>query len=298
MESSDDEGEPATAGRFMLSTLFILLFFPSPIKKQEHSRVTTLNSEQDAAARKATPPKTAKKKTAKKKLYITFDDGPNKCTDNVLNITRDEGTPVTFFIVGEHVFASSLQTRSWDSLQIAKHIEICNHSYTHGWNNRYNSFYENPDSVVKDFDRAQDSLQLKNSIARTPGRNIWRIDSIQFTDLKKSAAAADSLMHAGFTVMGWDLEWHYDPKTMSVTTPAEKLVQEIDSLFANNKTKQPGHLVLLAHDQVYCKSSDSFQLRQFLQLIRKKPEYELSLATDYPGVQKLIPDSIKSRTGY
>src|SRR4051794_3987169 len=53
----------------------------------------------------------------KKKLLLTFDDGPNKGTRNVLHIVQDEKVPVSFFIVGEHAFASAAQQQMWDSLQ-------------------------------------------------------------------------------------------------------------------------------------------------------------------------------------
>jgi len=221
-------------------------------------------------------------KKKKKKIYLTFDDGPNKGTRNVLDIVKDENIPVTFFIVGEHVFASLNQKTTWDSLQMAKQIEICNHSYTHA-HNKYEEFYESPDSVVADFQRAHDSLDLKNNIVRTPGRNTWRIDSLQFTDLRKSKAAVDSLQKAGFIVMGWDLEWHYDHKEMTVKNSADELLKQIDSVFHHKRTKSPEHLVLLAHDQVYGKTKDSFELRQFIQKLKLKDEYELSLATNYPG---------------
>ena len=148
--------------------------------------------------------KPEKKGNKKKKLYITFDDGPNKGTRNVLYIVQDEGVPVSFFIVGEHVFASPTQAKLWDSLQIASQIELCNHSYSHA-HSRYESYYAQPDSVVADFKRTHDSLDLNNTIARTPGHNIWRIDTLQFTDLKRSAVAADSLQKAGFKLMGWTL---------------------------------------------------------------------------------------------
>lgn len=222
-------------------------------------------------------------KKKKKKIYLTFDDGPNKGTKNVLDIVNDEKIPVTFFIVGEHVFASVNQTNTWDSLKIAEQIEICNHSYTHAGHNHYEKFYETPDSVVADFQRTQDSLDLKNNIVRTPGRNAWRIDSLQFTDLKKSKAAIDSLQQAGFIVMGWDLEWHYDHKELTVMNSADDLMRQIDSVFNHNKTRSPENLVLLAHDQVYQKSKDSAELRQLIQKLKLKEEYELSLATSYPG---------------
>lgn len=297
MESSDDEGDPAGA-LFIKTSLFLsilLLACYQPTQTSEPLPTPKLEKPLVAVTKPValTP---VKKKPKKKKVYLTFDDGPNKGTRNVLHITRDEQVPVTFFIVGEHAFASSGQHQTWDSLRMAEHIELCNHSYTHA-HNRYDAFYQRPDSVVADFQRAHDSLQLSNPIVRTPGRNIWRLDSLQFTDLKRSAAAADSLEKAGFIVMGWDLEWHYDHQTMSVTTPAETLVAQIDSVFARGKTKRPDHLVLLAHDQVYHKSADSFQLRQFLQLLKKKEDYELVLATAYPGAAKPTPtDTLRPKS--
>lgn len=284
METSDDEGESATA-TFAKVFFALLIFIPACNKPQKILQTPLLVKDSITAKKKDAPPVAKTIKSKKKKLYITFDDGPNRGTKNVLSIIKDEGVPVTFFVIGEHVFASKGQQQMWDSLKMAEHIEICNHSYTHGWHNDFADFYQKPDSVVKDFQRTQDSLQLTNKIVRTPGRNIWRIDSLKFTDLKRSAAAADSLQKAGFIVMGWDLEWHYDHKTMSVTTNAEKLVQQIDSVFNYKRTKQPDHLVLLAHDQVYVKSDDSLQLRQFLKLLKQRDEYELSVVTGYPGAK-------------
>jgi peptidoglycan-N-acetylglucosamine deacetylase len=286
METSDDDGESATA-TFAKALFVLFLILPACNKSQKTSFFKPVVKD-SVAQQKVSPPvvKAKPKKSKKKKLYLTFDDGPNKGTKNVLHIVKDEGVPVTFFVVGQHVFASKGQHELWDSLKITEHVQICNHGYTHGWNNRYATFYQNPDSVVKDFERTKDSLDLTNNIIRTPGRNIWRIDSLKFTDLKKSTAAADSLQKAGFIVMGWDLEWHYDHKNMSVTDGAERIVDQIDSIFAHNKTQSPEHLVLLAHDQVYVKSGDSLQLRKLLKLLKQKEEYELSVATDYPGAEE------------
>ena len=282
MESSDDDGDRAavrTAG--LIIPALVLLF---ACHKPSTGVFPRLKKDTAVTANKAALPVTKKKKTKKKKLYITFDDGPNKGTRNVLHIVQDEDVPVSFFIVGEHVFASRGQANMWDSLGIASHIELCNHSYTHA-HSHYRQYYEDPAAVVEDFQRTQDSLQLTNRIARTPGRNIWRIDSLHFTDLKSSTAAADSLAKAGFILMGWDVEWHYDPKSMSVVSTAEEMIQQIDSAFAGKHLMTSDHLVLLAHDQVYAKPGDSLQLRKFLQGLKEKDEYDISLVTEYPGAE-------------
>ena len=290
METSttDDDGESANQiyYNYIYSyriPVLIIIYLVACTKTVEEGKVKIRSVSKNSNDKKETVQVIAPVKKKKKKIYLTFDDGPNKGTRNVLDIVKDENIPVTFFIVGEHVFASVNQNTTWDSLQMAKQIEICNHSYTHAWHNKFEKFYESPDSVVSDFQRAHDSLDLKNNIIRTPGRNAWRIDSLQFTDLKKSKAAVDSLQNAGFIVMGWDLEWHYDHKELTVKNSADELIKQIDSVFNNKKTKSPEHLVLLAHDQVYGKTKDSAELRQLIQKLKLKQEYELSIASGYPG---------------
>lgn len=286
--TADDDGEPAAHTYYNYIyhyriPVLILLYLVACSKPLQEGKLKTRQMVKNNNVKKEAAQVAAPVKKKKKKIYLTFDDGPNKGTRNVLDIVKDENVPVTFFIVGEHVFASLNQQTTWDSLQIAKQIEICNHSYTHAWHNKFEKFYESPDSVVADFQRAHDSLDLKNNIVRTPGRNTWRIDSLQFTDLKKSKAAVDSLQKAGFIVMGWDLEWHYDHKELTVKNSADDLLKQIDSVFSHKRTRSPEHLVLLAHDQVYGKSKDSAELRQFIQKLKLKEEYELSIATNYPG---------------
>jgi len=286
--TTDDDGESAAhiyynyIYKYRIPVLIIvyLVACTKPIQdgRLKIKPVVKNNSDKEETVQVITP---VKKK--KKKIYLTFDDGPNKGTKNVLDIVNDEKVPVTFFIVGEHVFASVNQNNTWDSLRIAEQIEICNHSYTHALHNKFETFYQSPDTVIADFQRAHDSLDLKNNIVRTPGRNTWRIDSLQFTDLKKSKEAVDSLQKAGFIVMGWDLEWHFDHKDLTVKNSADDLLRQIDSVFNSKKTKSPEHLVLLAHDQAYQKAKDSTELRLLIQKLKLRDEYELSIASNYPG---------------
>ena len=283
METQSDEGGP-TAFVFY-KPLLLLLVLMACAKTTRRSDINNITHPQPSTAKSGekTPPPTRKKK--KKKIYLTFDDGPNKGTRKVLDIVQQEQVPVTFFLIGEHAFASTSQRATWDSLRIEESIELCNHSHTHAWHNRYNKFYEQPDSVVNDFKRCQDSLDLSNTISRTPGRNIWRVDTLRYTDLSKSAAAADSLQQAGFTIIGWDLEWHYDHKNFTLKNGADALLGQIDSLFAANKTRVPEHLVLLAHDQVYDDANDSAELHQLIKKLKARDEYELLVTSKFPGAK-------------
>lgn len=83
--------------------------------------------------------------------------------------------------------------------------------------------------------------------------------------------------------MGWDLEWHFDHTDLAVKNSADDLLRQIDSVFNNKKTRSPEHLVLLAHDQAYQKPKDSTELRLLIQKLKLKDDYELSIASSYPG---------------
>lgn len=224
-------------------------------------------------------------KKKKKTIYLTFDDGPNKGTKNMMHIVKEEEIPVTLFIVGEHVYGSREQTAIFDSLVNCTLFEIANHSFTHAFKNKYVKFYQVPDSAVKDFKRCADSLNLTANIIRTPGRNIWRTELIKSTDLKSSSATADSLFANGFTEIGWDLEWHYDNKFQLKST-CDDMIQQVDSMFMHAKTKTPDHLVFLAHDQVYDDPCDSTELRQFIIKLKAKNEYNFETVSRYPDLKK------------
>lgn len=221
----------------------------------------------------------------KKTIYLTFDDGPNKGTRAVMHIAKQENVPVTLFIVGEHVYGSKYQSDIFDSVSTNHLFEIANHSYTHAFANKYDKFYAMSDSAVKDFIRCADSLKLGTNIIRTPGRNIWRTDSVSCTDLKNSIATADSLQNKGFKAIGWDLEWHFNGQKRLVQTVWE-MINEIDLAFSKNNTKMSNHLVLLAHDQAYSNKDDSTSLKQFIFQLKCNDEYDFETVSKYPGIEK------------
>ena len=230
-------------------------------------------------------------KKKKKTIYLTFDDGPDKGTRIVYNILKQEATPATLFIVGEHVYGSRKQQNMYDSLKACNYFELANHSYSHAFRNNFNVFYSEPDSAVQDFERSADSLHFTTDIVRTPGRNIWRTNYIKSTDIKLSATTADSLYSKGFTAVGWDVEWHFNDAQRLVQTDSE-MVDMIESAFAKQHTKTTDHLVLLAHDRTFKTTDDSASLHHFILRLKKKDEYDFSVISNYPG---LLKDSLTSK---
>lgn len=279
----DSEVEQATSS--ILKTTFITVVFSACNYYKTETHVPSVSSRptlpQPAHKVVEAPPPKKKKKT----IYLTFDDGPNKGTRKMMHIVEEEQVPVTLFIIGQHVYGSREQTATFDSLISNQYFEIANHSYTHAFENKFAKFYNVPDSALKDFIRCADSLHLTANIIRTPGRNIWRTANISCTDISKSKPAADSLYTKGFTEVGWDLEWHFND-TLGLKNTSDEMLQQVDSMFANNKTKTPLHLVLLAHDQVYEDAADSGQLHQFIIKLKQKDEYNFETVSKYPGLKR------------
>jgi len=162
-------------------------------------------------------------------------------------------------------------------------LEVDNHSYSHA-HNHFERYYRAPQEVIDDFSRCADTLHLTNKIIRTPGRNIWRTASIKFTDIKKCSDTADSLYRAGYTAIGWDVEWTFDNKLKLTKTPGE-LLEKIDKFFIKKATRTPNHLVLLAHDQSFADSTDAACLLNFIKQLKADRRYVFEVVSRYPGLK-------------
>jgi peptidoglycan-N-acetylglucosamine deacetylase len=272
---------------FVTSTVSCSLLLFSCHATPDERLLQAIAKKTDTARTKAPVVQTAK--LPKKKIYLTFDDGPNKGTDSVVWILKEAQVPATLFVIGEQVYGSRAQTATWQSLLQCDNIEVCNHSYTHA-HNQFTKFYTDPTAVVNDFERCKDSLNLINNIARTPGRNIWRTQTISLTDLDKTKPAADSVQQSGFTLVGWDVEWHYTPPNLLLRESADEMLRQIDSLLTSGKTRQKDHLVLLAHDQTFEDRKDAASLRYLLQQLQLRGDYELEKISAYPGVSGQKPN--------
>jgi peptidoglycan/xylan/chitin deacetylase (PgdA/CDA1 family) len=285
---ASNDGEPESNNHLSTPIFIVFLICIAIASCNQHSDNETTKPSADSTVvkkPKALTDAAITKKTATKKIYITFDDGPNNGTMNVLQTIREENIPVSFFIVGKHVFDSPKQAAVWNELLADTAIELCNHSYSHA-RNKYSSFYRNPQQVIADFKESQQKLQFKNNVTRMPGRNAWRIDTIDVTDIKESKAAIDSVHSAGFDVMGWDIEWSFDHKTFVPDPDTAILYKKIFNLLDAGTTRTPGHLVLLAHDQAFQDTANLAMLHSFLKGLKQNSGYEFSFAGMYPGVKR------------
>lgn len=267
------------------SVLSIFISSTNCNSNQKDSEITSVNTKiQGRVIRKIPSPPPITK--PKKYLYITFDDGPNKGTKNVIKTIKKEQINVTMFLVGDHIFGSKDQLFDFNEIINDTIFEIANHSYSHA-NNQFTKYYNDSVLVLNDFNRMNDSLKRKLLIARTPGRNIWRTPTLNFTDIKSSTKSADYLAKNDYKLIGWDWEWKSDEKS-GLKQTGDKLFSEIDSLFLNNKTRTQDHLVLLTHDQYFKDSLTTKELEKFLQKIKTREDIVIRKIREYPDVRTVV----------
>ncbi|WMJ88034.1 polysaccharide deacetylase family protein [Anaerocolumna sp. MB42-C2] len=101
----------------------------------------------------------------KKTVYITFDDGPSKYTDDILKILTDYNVKATFFVIGK---ADEHSKKMYKEILKEGH-SLGMHSYSHD----YNKIYKSAEDFDKDFTKIRDLLYdttgYFSSIYRFPG---------------------------------------------------------------------------------------------------------------------------------
>ncbi len=243
-------------------------------------------SDEKKSQKKNPAAKVVTEKDNRRVIYLTFDDGPNKGTENLLKIVHKHKIPVTAFLVGKHVFGSKKQTEDFHKLKNDTLVELANHSFTHA-NNNYSNFYENPETVLQDFNQARDSVKFNNNYARTPGRNIWRLNNIIETDIKKSKESADLLQRNNYKVIGWDLEWKHDGK-MHLKGTHQQMLKRVDSIFFNDLEKNSRHLVFLTHDQYLTDESSLKELDLFVKKLKETNRFQFKKISEYPKINEIL----------
>ncbi len=218
--------------------------------------------------------------TNKYYIYFTLDDGPQPPgTKNCKTILEENNIKATFFMVGLHNSGAENQ-KLVNSLHDDPLFLVSNHSETHAFKNKYKTFYNSPNLSVQDFITAEGKLNIKDKIARLPGRNTWAINN-QLKGEPSAFKVAKKLDSLGYSVFGWDVEWDFTHGNIPVESPSQ-MVRMVEYAFKNGKTFQPKSVVILAHDRMFGKPQYADSLRKFITLMKKNDKYVFDTLDNYP----------------
>lgn len=119
--------------------------------------------------------------TAAHKVYLTFDDGPSKYTEDILDILDQYEVKATFFVVGKE---SDSARKSLQDIVDRGHT-LGMHSYSH----KYSEIYRSPEDFAADYEKIRnyvyEATGVESTVYRFPGgssNSVSRVDMQEFAD--------------------------------------------------------------------------------------------------------------------
>lgn len=110
-----------------------------------------------------------------KRIYLTFDDGPSRNTNRILDILKEYDIKATFFVVGK---TDEESVKAYQRI-VAEGHTLAMHSYSH----KYAEVYRSKESFIQDLEKLQEYLYQVTGVwaryYRFPGgssNNVSRTD--------------------------------------------------------------------------------------------------------------------------
>lgn len=164
-------------------------------------------------------------KSAVNKVYLTFDDGPGKYTEAVLDILDKYEVPATFFVLGKQVEVyPELINRMYEKGYI-----IGNHTYDHEYSELYSSFPDFWNQIKQTEEAVRRITGERPQLVRAPGGTYGHFDTTYF----------DLMKQAGYVVTDWNVD---SGDSLRKDVPAKEIIKNA------TKSAVSGNRVVLLHD--------------------------------------------------
>ena len=224
--------------------------------------------------------------SSKRYIFLTWDDSPQPPgTVNCKNVFREQNVKATFFAVGFNQ-VGPFKKRIIDSLRNDyPQFLLANHSFSHGFNDKYAKFYSLPDSAYNDFMKNEKELQIGVKIIRLPGNNTWASKAV-IHGQKAENPLIKKLDANGYQIVGWDMEWGQNGKQKQPKESATEMVKRINQKFEDGSTVEQNAIVILSHDRLFEKKQFADSLSRFIQLLKQDPRNVFETIDHYPMLQR------------
>ncbi len=125
-------------------------------------------------------PEDTEKPVQELRVYLTFDDGPNKYTEQLLDTLDEYGVKVTFFTVGYFINRYPETVRD----EVERGHLVCCHTFSHEMDVVYesvDSFMADVEQWCKAYENAVGTPPSNNKIVRFPGgsKTSWCSDEMR-----------------------------------------------------------------------------------------------------------------------
>ncbi|MBU5672544.1 polysaccharide deacetylase family protein [Paenibacillus brevis] len=149
--------------------------------------------------------------SAQKVVYLTFDDGPSKYTDTIVDLLQKRGIHATFFMIGSQLTDHEESVNR--TIELGNYVGL--HSMSHSKKKLYDSGKADP--FLKEYQQEQ---ALVNELT---GTTPWLIRAPYGSKPGVNADIRDRLAEANFKM--WD--WTVDSKDWNYTGKPDKIIQEV-----------------------------------------------------------------------
>ncbi|GIP23711.1 polysaccharide deacetylase [Paenibacillus sp. J22TS3] len=156
------------------------------------SRLAGLKPLSSSGSAISTTPVSSSSGVKKKVVYLTFDDGPTKLTDQVLAILSKNKAKATFFVLGEQAERYPEVIRR---ISEGGHA-LGNHTYDHVYKKLYHNFSEFWRQIKQTEEILRNITGSRTPLVRAPGGTYGHFDSSYFSLLKRG----------GYAVFDWDVD--------------------------------------------------------------------------------------------
>lgn len=209
-----------------------------------------------------------------KKVYLTFDDGPSKNTDKILDILAEYNVKATFFVVG---YTDEKSKERYKRIVDEGHT-LGVHSYSHDYKEIYNSLEDFDKDFTKLWKLLYDTTGYMPTLYRFPGGSLNHVSKHEMKDFIRY------LNDKGITYFDWNVV-NGDAEKEEYTK--EQMIDKVLSGVANKKTS-----IVLMHD-TKDKNKTVATLPKILEALISGGAQVLPLDEDAPLIQQIKAASVK-----
>lgn len=180
-----------------------------PIIEPSSEDKSIANTDKTPAAQEKTGTQSAA--VTQKVVYLTFDDGPSKYTDTIVDLLQKRGIHATFFMIGS-------QLKEYEA-SVNRTIELGNYVGLHSMSHSKKKLYDSgkADPFLKEY------LQQQELMKEITGTTPWLIRAPYGSKPGVNADIRDRLAESHFKM--WD--WTTDSKDWSYAGKPNKIIQEV-----------------------------------------------------------------------
>ncbi|WP_316571516.1 polysaccharide deacetylase family protein [Neobacillus sp. YIM B06451] len=198
---------------------------PDPAQKPGHEETSNSTPAPAQSKPSAKPPAPSGKQ---RELYLTFDDGPHRVSNQILDLLDKYNAKATFFLLDGNMKQYPVQV---------KRMAASGHSLgMHGVSHNKQKFYHSAQTVVAEMDQGKDTIKRITGIDTALIRTPFGSSPYMTADYKRAVA------EHGYKMWDWNVDsrdWYYRDRRFVDST-----IEQIEK-----QKGKPGPIVVLLHER-------------------------------------------------